>query len=277
MTTLPRFSVVMPSFNQAQYLDSAIQSVLSQGTALHELIVLDGGSTDGSADVIRRYSKDIAYWRSEKDEGQTAAIQEGFERATGDILCWLNSDDLFLPDALARVAETFAANEGSEIVSGYLYYIDEESRITECPQVLTGSHRLARLGVVTVNQQATFFRKGLFDRVGGIDASLHCAMDMDLWCRFHTARANWVQIPQYLAAFRKHSAAKGGRGAWWDRYQEEKARVRARYPELYGSPTKQKAGLALYRAAQLLAGRHLKGILETKRLSGRVLGNKDKP
>lgn len=266
-----RISVVMPSFNQASYLKEAIESVLAQGASLHEFIILDGGSTDDSAEVIRSYEQHLTYWRSAPDGGQTHAIKEGFDRATGDVLCWLNSDDLFLPGALDRVAEAFQQYPDAGVVSGYLYYIDEHSRVRECPQVLTGNPLLAKLGVVNVNQQATFFRRDLYHEVGGVDASLHCAMDMDLWCRLHLSGRLWVPIPSYLAAFRKHSEQKGSGGAWWDRYQDEKAKVRARYPSIYGSPLKQKFGLACYRLAQLASGRHLRSIKLSRERCGHAL------
>lgn len=266
-----RISVVMPSFNQVNYLREAMDSVLSQGSYLHEFIVLDGGSTDGSAEVIESYAPQLTYWRSAPDGGQTAAIQEGFEVTTGDVICWLNSDDCFLPGALTKVGQAFDRHPEAGVVSGYLYYIDEHSKVRECPRVLTGNPLLARLGVVNVNQQATFFRRDLYHEIGGVDASLHCAMDMDLWCRLHLSGRAWIAIPEYLAAFRKHSEQKGSGGAWWDRYQEEKARVRARYPKIYGSPLKQRLGLACYRAAQLLSGRHMSALRISQQHAGRPL------
>src|SRR5436305_2105639 len=100
-------SVVTPSYNQVRYVEQTLRSVISQREDVHEYFVLDGGSTDGSADVIRRYAGRIDYWVSEKDKGQSDAIHKGFSRATGDVLCWLNSDDLFLPGALRKVREAF--------------------------------------------------------------------------------------------------------------------------------------------------------------------------
>src|SRR6266699_3928213 len=102
-----KISVVTPSFNQAIYLESTLRSVLEQDYPHVEHIVIDGGSTDGSVDILQRYASRLAFWRSEKDGGQAEAIAKGFQRATGDILCWLNSDDLFLPGALRAVAEVF--------------------------------------------------------------------------------------------------------------------------------------------------------------------------
>lgn len=266
-----KISVVMPSYNQAQYLDEAIGSVLNQNPSVFELLVLDGGSTDGSVAVIERYQERLAFSRSHPDKGQSDAIREGFERARGDVLCWLNSDDLYLPGTIAAVTKAFQTHVQAEVVSGYLYYINEHSLITDSPQVLTGNHLLARLGVININQPATFFKKELFERVGGIDSSLHCAMDMDLWCRFHLASAMWISLPSYLAAFRKHPAAKGGRGAWWDQYQDEKQRVRKRYPSIYGSALRSKLGLGLYRSMQIATGRQLRATALSHRLRGKSI------
>jgi len=264
----PKISVVMPSFNQAAYLEEAICSVIRQAPYVHEFIVLDGGSDDGSVEIIKKYEADLTYWVSQPDGGQSAAIKAGFERATGDVLCWLNSDDAFMPGALRRVSEEFSRDPSIEVVSGYLVYIDAQSHVTECARVPADARVFHRYGIILINQASTFFGRSLYDRVGGLDSSFHCGMDADLWGRFLLAGARWRQIDVPLACFRKHEEAKGGGGKWLERYREEGRILRARYPELYGTPRRERIGRTLYRISQLVSGRHVRAILETRKLRG---------
>lgn len=264
-----KITLVTPSYNQARFLEETIQSVVSQRQHVHEYFLLDGGSTDGSAEIIRRFETHIDWWTSEKDNGQSDAIHRGFQRATGDVLGWINSDDLLLPGALARVRSIFDSDPSVEIVAGYLALIDAESRVISLPRVPTGNNFLGRRGLVQVSQQSTFFRRSLYEKVGGLDLSLHCAMDFDLWSRFYTAGAKWRTLPIHLAAFRKHGEAKGSGNAWWARYQDEKALVRQRYPEIFDSRLRQRGVVTLYRGMQLASGRQLRSAWESARWRGK--------
>src|ERR1051326_2842776 len=122
--TLPRITVITPSFNQAEFLAQTITSVLGQKYPNIEYMVIDGGSTDGSVDIIRRYEKDLAYWVSEKDRGQTHAINKGLRRATGEIIAYLNSDDYYLPSAFDRVAAHFRAHPDVDLIHGRCRTVD---------------------------------------------------------------------------------------------------------------------------------------------------------
>ncbi len=128
MNSSLKISVVTPSYNQGKYLEATVLSVLRQDYPNIEYRVLDGGSTDGSVDILKKYGSRLAYWCSQKDGGQAQAIANGFAQSTGDILCWLNSDDLFLPGALSAVAECFSAHPEIETVSGGAYVIDSQGR-----------------------------------------------------------------------------------------------------------------------------------------------------
>lgn len=260
---ITNITIVTPSYNQANFLEETIESVLSQREAIHEYFLLDGGSTDGSVDLIRKYHSKIDWWVSEKDKGQSDAIHRGFTSATGDVLGWINSDDVLLPKALSRVKAVFEANSSVDIVTGYLAHIDAEGRIISMPRVPSGLNALGRRGLILINQQATFFRRSLYEKVGGLDVSLHCAMDLDLWSRFYLAGAKWHHIPVYLAAFRKHCDAKGSGNTWWDQYQVEKAHVRDRYPEIFGNQNRLRAAIMWYRVLQLISGRQLLSSIET--------------
>ena len=130
-----RITVVTPSFNQARFLEETLASVIAQRDEIHEYFVLDGGSTDGSQDVIRRYEKKIDYWISEKDKGQSDAIARGFARATGDILYWINSDDVLLPGALKKVRQLFASDPNLAVTTGWQVLIDGNSNVMSCSRM----------------------------------------------------------------------------------------------------------------------------------------------
>ena len=225
---LPTVTIVTPSFNQAVYLDRTLSSVIAQREQVHEYFVLDGGSTDGSRQLIEKRGSQIDYWVSEKDAGQSDAIAKGFARATGDILFWLNSDDLLLPGAIARVREAFAANPTWDVLTGWSVFIDAKDVVTRVNTVPGESRAWARHGILHVCQQTCYFRKDLYERVGGIDEELHCSMDVDLWLKFLEAGATWGHVPHLLGAFRLHDLMKGR--TWEERYERERHVVAARHP-----------------------------------------------
>lgn len=201
-------SIVTPSFNQARFLEATIQSVLSQQGVEIEYMVVDGGSTDGSVEILRRYADRLAWWVSEPDRGQTDALNKGFARARGDLLAWLNSDDTYQPGAVAEAVAAFAEHRQAAAVYGEANFIDEQGRIIgRFPAAQTDYRRLRR-GYVHVPQQATFFRADLWRKVGPLDTSFYFAMDYDLWVRL-AAQAPLVYLPgRVWANFRLHSDAK---------------------------------------------------------------------
>lgn len=203
----PRISVVTPSFNQAEFLEATLDSVLSQGYPNLEYIVMDGGSTDGSADIIRRYEKHLTYWQSQRDGGQSMAINSAFERATGDIYCWINSDDQLLPGSLARVAALLPDKSAAAWIVGPSVIINTD-----------GSSGLRQVGAVNPSvflnwvemwfpQQSTFWTKKLWWQVGALNPALHYAMDLDLWIRMWGV-CNPRLTHQPLALYRHHVLAK---------------------------------------------------------------------
>src|SRR5258708_8990548 len=206
-TALPLVSIVTPSFNQARYLEATMRSVFSQNYAHLEYIVVDGGSTDGSIDIIKTYENKLAWWVSEKDQGQTDAINKGFQHAKGDIFAWLNSDDTYEPNAISSAVEYLQAHPEAGLVYGDTNYINEESRVVgRFPAAQTDLRRLRR-GYVHIPQQSAFFRADLWRAVGPLDPSFYFAMDYDLWVRI-AARSQIKYISQTLADFRLHSAGK---------------------------------------------------------------------
>ncbi len=204
---LPKVSIVTPSFNQAPFLEETMRSVLGQDYTNIEYLVMDGGSSDDSVAIIRKYESRLAYWQSQKDKGQTDAINQGFARASGDILAWLNSDDVLLPGAVSAAVKALETHKNAGMVYGDALLINAEGKkIGNFPAAQTDYAKLRR-GYVHIPQQASFFRADLWKQVGPLDPSFYFAMDYDLWVRL-AAKAPLVYVPELWAAFRLHGDAK---------------------------------------------------------------------
>lgn len=203
----PLVSIITPSFNQARFLPAAIESVLRQDYPFIEYGVVDGGSTDGSREILESYASKLAWWVSEPDAGQTAAINKGFARATGDIFAWLNSDDAYRPEAVREAVTFLQSHPEVGMVYGKADYLDEEGRsIGTFPAAPTDYRRLRR-GYVHIPQQSAFFRATVWKMVGPLDESFRFAMDYDLWVRIASVSPIAFQ-PRTWAGFRIHAAGK---------------------------------------------------------------------
>jgi glycosyltransferase involved in cell wall biosynthesis len=230
MTAPPLISIVTPSYNQARFLEDTIESVLGQDYPRVEYIVCDGGSTDGSAELIRRYGDRLAWWCSERDSGQSEAINKGFERVTGDIVAWINSDDRYLPGAFAAVAEAFARNPDVGMVYGGLGIINEQG--ARIDRFRTGPYdfRAQLTQRLIIPQPASFWRGDVLRALGGVRRDLHYAMDFEYWIRIGR-RYRIVHLERELAEFRVSESHKGGARA--DRWGPEFIRI---LDELYADP-----------------------------------------
>lgn len=207
----PSITLVTPSFNQARYLESTIQSVLEQQYPRLQYGIVDGGSTDGSLQIIERYRKHLDFVIIEPDRGQSDAINKGLALAQGDILGWLCSDDTLLPGALARVADHFAGHPDDPWLIGQAQRIDAEGNPLGLLQALgdfTLAGALIRQRPFNVPQPATFWRAAIWRQVGGLNPDLHHAMDFDLWCRWLALGHHPTILNQPLATYREHPQSK---------------------------------------------------------------------
>lgn len=207
MMSQPLVSIITPSFNQARYIEATIQSVLTQDYPNIEYIIVDGGSQDGTVDVIKKYEGRIAWWVSEKDKGQTDAINKGFARAQGEVLAWLNSDDTYEPGAISAAVKYLQEHPEAGMVYGDCNFISETGRVIGRFGSAQTDYRLLRQGYAHIPQQTMFFRADLWKQVGPLDPSFYFAMDYDLWTRL-AARTELKYVPQTWANFRLHTTGK---------------------------------------------------------------------
>jgi len=207
--TLPRISIVTPSFNQAAFLEETILSVLNQSYPNLEYIIVDGGSTDGSVDIIGKYEHALSFSCSEKDEGMYDAINKGFEKSTGDIMAYINSDDIYMPDTFRTVARIFNDLPNAMWITGRTGYIDGMGSVGEIARKKLYNRMLLSKGFYqspysyVVNQNAVFWRKHLWETAGGIQNGLKLAGDFYLWTRF-SEHAELHFVDEVLSAFRRH-------------------------------------------------------------------------
>lgn len=207
MTDQPTISVMTPSFNQADFISQTIHSVLTQNYSHLEYLIIDGGSTDGTLDILRSYSGRLT-WLSEPDHGQAEAINKGLQRATGDILAWLNSDDLYLPGALQCIADFFTRQPDVDMVYGDYHLIDSRGKLLLRKKEIPFDYNILLYGLDYISQPTTFFRRRVVERVGYLDESLHYGLDWEYWLRIARAGGQVAHIPRYLAAARWHPQAK---------------------------------------------------------------------
>ena len=209
MNDQPLVTIVTPSYNQASFLERTILSVLGQDYPNIEYIIMDGGSNDGSRQIIEQYADRLACWESVKDKGQTDAINKGFARAHGDILAWLNSDDVLYPHAVREAVDYLTGHPECGLVYGNCSFIDADDRVMGRFNAKQTDHRKLTQGYVHIPQQASFWRADLWHRVGPLDDTIYFAMDYDLWLRLaKVSEVKYLADTQPWAAFRLHADAK---------------------------------------------------------------------
>jgi glycosyltransferase involved in cell wall biosynthesis len=221
----PRISVVVPTLNQGDLIETCLCSVLEQGYPNVELIVVDGGSTDGTRDVLSRYEASLAVYISELDNGQSDAINKGWNRSTGSILAWLNSDDFYNPGALHRVAQEFASGRPIRVVSGGIDIVNHTgAKIGHKPTSTFDPERLLPCGIVP-GQPAVFIHRSVLQTAGNLNTSLHYVMDWEFWLRIARTlpKDAFSYLTESLASSREWGGTKSSLGSV--RYAQEYRRV----------------------------------------------------
>lgn len=219
----PRISIVTPSYNQMQYLEECIDSVLSQGYPNLEYVVMDGGSTDGSVEIIKKYAQYLTYWQSCPDEGQYAAINAGFAHTSGKIMAWLNSDDRYHPNAFLKVSCAFSEHPKVNWLTGRATIFQQNGMLESLekftPQFSRRKMLFGHLDKPFIMQEATFWRRELWDRCGGgLDTLYQLAADTELWMRFYRTDILYT-LDALLAGFRKQGSNRSVHNI--EKYHEE--------------------------------------------------------
>ena len=273
----PKITIVTPSYNQQEFIEETILSVINQDYKNIEFIIIDGGSTDGSVDTIQKYEKSLSFWISRKDDGQSDAIHKGFKMATGDIVCWLNSDDFFIPGALTNVAKSFEKNPTTDILLGDGMYSDVNSNIIKYYRYTKPHLFLAKQGVIAYGQQSMFFNRKFYLESGGLLTDFHYCMDSEFIHRAIKSRSNFTLMHYGSGVFRWHEKMKslldknlelkgnkvierkliGGRKA------EEKSIIANKY---YSNFSLRKVSRFIYTLIQLLNGNYILSYLKTMKL-----------
>ena len=219
---VPRISIVTPSFNQAAFLEETICSVLDQHYPDLEYVIIDGGSTDGSVDILRKYERQLAFWASEPDRGQYDAVNKGFARTTGELMGWLNADDKHLPWTFSTLADVMRSLHQVQWVTSLTHlFWDERGRAVYCESHPGFSRELILRGGTLpgsrwpawafIQQESTFWRRGLWEQTGGaLDLTYPLAADYDLWMRF-SKHVELYSLMVPLAGFRRHASQKTAR------------------------------------------------------------------
>jgi len=228
----PVISVITPSFNQGRFIEQTIRSVLLQSYPSLEYIIIDGGSSDESVEIIRKYQKYVAYWVSEADHGQSHAINKGLQRASGQILCWLNSDDYFTPGALMTVAENLADGSGTYAIVGHMVRVHENGRP---PVTIRGGYENRRRLLqfwkgYGMHQSSIFWRREVLEKVGLLDENEHLIMDFDYWARI-SEHFEFKNVDKVLSYVNYHSQIKNA-----DNFVSYHRELKKQAPKYWGSP-----------------------------------------
>lgn len=228
-----RITVVTPVLNQAKYIEQTIDSVLSQGIEDLDYIILDAGSTDGTVEIIRRYEKHLAYWRSHKDNGQSSAIHEGFTYTTGDLLCWINGDDYYEPGALKRIVDHFASDGELDLCYGdYSILFPDGSK--EAKLKISYDFEIALLFYLMIPQPSSVWTRRLYNSIGGLDTTLNYSFDY-----YFFLRAGWhlrsrprsiLHIKDLVSVFRVHPTSKSMSSR--DNFAAENDLIRQKFNQL---------------------------------------------
>ena len=222
----PRISIVTPSFNQGQFIEETITSVIGQDYPDLEFIIMDGGSSDRTVEIIKKYERHIHHWQSEPDGGQAAAINAGFARSSGEILAWLNSDDFYLPGTLRAVAAQLDASRAQILLGNCFHFWQDEARANGSDVVRHHANSNLLLWDYII-QPSSFWTRGAWQQTGALNENLNFAFDWEWFIRCQKAGVEFLTCQKYLSAYRFHGAHKTGTGG--EKRYDEIAEIYKRY------------------------------------------------
>lgn len=261
----PKITVVTPSYNQGEFIERTILSIISQNYPNLEYFIIDGGSTDNTVEIIKKYQDKIDYWVSEKDRGQTDAINKGMRRATGDIVCWINSDDVLLPNALLTVREYVLKYPKVDFFNGITIEIDKDDNILKCTGIIINKW-LFKHGAKNISQQGMFWKRRLFEEVGFLDESFHALMDLEFQIRIYELNKSIKLINKPLGAIRIYADTKTALGGKiWD---DDKMKLFERYNGAYLNNHKS-IYYCIFLLKKVLHGIYLKNYMFERKYKGK--------
>lgn len=206
VSEMPQITVVVPTYNQGLYINDALASIFNQNIPL-EVFVLDGGSTDNTLDVIHAWKHKLAGWRSHEDSGQTASINEGISLGSAPFVCWLNSDDWYLPEGLSKLLSVLEANPNSPAAYGNAWDYVQKNASKKLVRIESFDENRLALRCI-ISQPATLIRRSAWEELGGLDESLNMAMDYDLWWRLYKFKGPLLYVDDFVAVNRVHDSTK---------------------------------------------------------------------
>jgi glycosyltransferase involved in cell wall biosynthesis len=266
----PKISVITPSYNQGQFLERTILSIINQDYPALEYIVIDGGSADNSVEIIKKYEMHLTYWVSEKDKGQTDAINKGMRKATGEIVCWINSDDILIPEALNEVARYFNRHPNVEFLNGLTVRIDKDDKILGIGHILNNKWFHKR-GMYNISQQGMFWKKYIFEKIGELDETFHYAMDTEWIIRLYENKIKMAIINKPLGAIRVHESTKTAFANANNLWRIDQEKIAKKYNGRYAEFNRTLTLLYLYYCIKLIKGMYLQDWLFYKKYFGKYI------